>query len=292
MKKTMSLLLTLLLLFSFALFALGSGESEDETQGTGTADSGKGNLNKYDVQINGCRVSIDYEGAPIVIVSYTFKNVGYDDATSFALSVSDKAYQNGVELENCFSADESAGYDAEKQSTNIKKGASIEVEVAYKLQDTTSDVDVEAGELFSFDNKKVQKTFKLENVELPAQGNLGKYNAEIKSCRLATDYEGKPVVIVKYLFENVLDNDAVSFMWCVSDLVYQNGMELKTTYFLSDDAQYSSENIDKKIQKGTSIEVEVAYLLNDTTTDIEVKLTNLVSLNDKIVEKVLSIAAG
>ena len=292
MKKTISLLLTLVLLASFALFAMGSGESENETQGAGSAESVKGNLGQCDVQINSCRVAMDYEGNPVVIVQYTFKNVTNEDAISFSLAVSDKVYQNGIELEHCYSLDDSAEYSSENQSTNIKKGASLEVEAAYRLKDTTADVEVEVSALFSFDSKKVEKIFKLESVELPQQGNLGKYNVEIVSCRLATDYKGEPVVIVKYVFENVLDNDAVSFLWKISDKVYQNGVELEKAIMLSDEAEYSTENRDKEIQKGTSIELEVAYELNDTTSDIAVKLTTLISLDEKAVEKTLAIVAG
>ena len=291
MKKTISLLLTFLLLVSFVAFALGSSESSDENQGTGSASTDKGNLGDYDVQINSCRVSMDYEGNPIVIVKYTFKNVANDDAASFTLSVSDKVYQNGIELETCYSVDNSAEYSSENQSTNIKKGASIEVEVAYSLKDVSSDVDVEVEQLFSFDDKSVRKTFKLENVELPEQGNLGKYNVEIQGCRVAVDYEGKAVVIVKYIFENVLDSDAVSFTWTISDRVYQNGVELENAYFLEDDAQYDSNPQSTEIQKGKSIEVEVAYLLNDSTSDIEVKLTKLVSIDERAVEKTMAIVA-
>ena len=48
-----------------------------------------------------------------------------------------------------------------------------------------------------------------------AEENIGDYSVEIMSCRLAKDYSGKDVVIVKYLFKNVADDDAVS-KWCRS----------------------------------------------------------------------------
>ena len=42
---------------------------------------------------------------------------------------------------------------------DIKKGASLEVEVAYELNDSTTDVEVEVSELFSFSDKVIKKTF-------------------------------------------------------------------------------------------------------------------------------------
>ena len=44
--------------------------------------------------------------------------------------------------------------------------------------------------------------------------NLGNYNLVIDSCRIARDYEGEFIVIVKYIFSNNSD-DAASFMWSI-----------------------------------------------------------------------------
>ena len=291
MKKT-KWIIAVLLIAVFAVFALGSGESETDDQGNGNVSESAGNLGKYNVEINSCRVAQDYQGNPVVIIKYTFKNVSSENAASFAWSVSDKVYQNGVELQTCYSVDESAGYNSNNQSAEIKKDVSIELEVAYKLNDTTSDVQVEVEELISFDDRTVKKTFKLENVELPAMGNLGKYSVEIVSCRLATDYEGKPVVIVKYTFENVSDSKSASFAWSVNDKVYQNGIALEPAYVLDNSASYDSSMQSAEIQKGTKIEVEVAYELKNTTTEKEEEVSKLISTDEKTIKKTLAIAAN
>ena len=52
-------------------------------------------------------------------------------------------------------------YDSNNnQSKEIKPGVTIDVMVAYKLNDTTSPVEVEVGQFLSFDNTKITKTFK------------------------------------------------------------------------------------------------------------------------------------
>ena len=43
----------------------------------------------------------------------------------------------------------------------IKKGATLEVECAYELNDTTTDIEVEVTETFSFDDEIVTKTFSI-----------------------------------------------------------------------------------------------------------------------------------
>ncbi len=119
---------------------------------------------------------------------------------------------------------------------------------------------------------------------------LGEYSLVIDSCRLAKSYDDKPVVIVKYIFGNVSDDDAACFSFTMEDAVYQNGVGLNEAWILDDSANYSMDNQTKEIKKGATIEVEVAYELNDTTTDIEVEVSELISFNDSVITKTFSIA--
>ena len=109
-----------------------------------------------------------------------------------------------------------------------------------------------------------------------AKNNLGNYNVIIESCRLAMDYADEPVVIVKYKFTNN-DSDPACFSYTIEDSVYQNGVGLNHSYLVDDSADYSADNQTKEIKKGVSLYVEVAYELNDTTTDIEVEVSELIS---------------
>lgn len=149
----------------FALFAVGSGESETEDQGAGAADAQEqtvqGEIGKYSVVIDSCRLAENYSGEPVVIVKYIFTNVSDDNATSFMVAFDEEVYQNGVGLNGAYVLDDSANYNADNQTKDIKKGASLEVEVAYELNDTTTDIEVEVKELFSFNDKTITKTFSI-----------------------------------------------------------------------------------------------------------------------------------
>ena len=163
MKRT-KIIMAILLVAIFAVFALGSGESGTDNQGGGSADVNKNeqcNLGKYHVTIDSCRLAEDYEGKPVVIVKYIFKNVADDNATAFFLAISDHVYQNGIGLNEAYFLADNVDYNGYNYSKEIKKGASIEVEIAYELNDTTTDIEVEVEEVFSFDNKLVKKTFKI-----------------------------------------------------------------------------------------------------------------------------------
>ena len=120
-------------------------------------------------------------------------------------------------------------------------------------------------------------------------GNLGKYNVVIDSCRLSVDLTDKPIVIVKYIFTNVDDDDAASFMFSLSDNVFQDGIGLNKSYFVDSSENYSSDNQTKELKKGATLEVEVAYELNNTTSSIDVEVSELISFNDKKVTKTFAL---
>lgn len=164
MKKITSLILATIMVITFGFFALGSGESESTTtdQGTGKAETTDTdtNLGDYKVEIVSCRLAKDYEGKDIVIVKYNFTN-NADEAASFMFAFDENVYQNGVGLNECIFADESANYSMDNQTKEIKTGATLEVEVAYELNDATTDIEVEVKELIGFDDSVVTKTFSI-----------------------------------------------------------------------------------------------------------------------------------
>ena len=111
----------------------------------------------YGVTIDGCRVTEDYQGNPAAVVTYTFTN-NSDEATSPAVAVHAKAFQNGTELELAVVAD---AEESGKSMNEVKSGSSITYESAYELADM-SDLTVEVEELFSFSDELIaEQTFSL-----------------------------------------------------------------------------------------------------------------------------------
>ena len=168
MKRVWMGLLVVVLLLSFALFAMGSGSSDEDAsvdQGSGTVDTpteDPNTLGDYKVEIVSCRLAKDYGGKDVVIVKYNYTNVSNDTATSFMVAVDDNVYQNGVGLNRAIIIDDSVNYNSDDQMKEIKKGASLEVEIAYELNDTTTDIEVKVSELISFDDKVLKKIFSLK----------------------------------------------------------------------------------------------------------------------------------
>lgn len=129
----------------------------EEESAPAPADSGS--LGDYHVAILSARKAVDYEGKPALVVSYKFTNNAADNKM-FLSSVSGKAFQDGVQLETAIITGDD-GINAENQMKELKTGASIEVDVAYLLDNETSDVEVEVSELISFSDEKLVKTFNL-----------------------------------------------------------------------------------------------------------------------------------
>lgn len=181
MKKALAILLTVVLLLSFGFFALGSGSEDTDTpaqndtvpkvetpsvedpieEPTEAPTEDNTTLGDYKVEIKGFRLASDYEGKPVVIITYGFSNVSDDDSAAFLYSIDSAVYQNGVGLNEALFLNDNANYSLDNQTKELKMGASLDIEVAYELNDTTSDIEVEVKESFSFNDKILTKTFSI-----------------------------------------------------------------------------------------------------------------------------------
>lgn len=162
--KTKKVLLTFIVVIVFALFAMASGSTESTDQGHSDAvpaETNSSELGDYSVTIDSCRLASDWEGKPVVIVKYIYENVSSDTSTAFFMAFEENVYQNGVGLNESYFVGDDANYNSDNQTKELKKGASLEVEVAYELNDTSSDIEVEVSELFSWDDKVITKTFSI-----------------------------------------------------------------------------------------------------------------------------------
>ena len=166
MKKT-KLVLLLAICTLFVLFAVASGDDTSTTVDQGTDNNAiittedDTAIGDYSVEISDCRFAKDYEGNDVIIIKYIFSNISSEEPTAFWIAFDCLASQNGIGLNEAYVLEESANYDESNQNKEIKKGASLEVEVAYELNDTTTPVEIEVEELFSFDDKTLTKTFEI-----------------------------------------------------------------------------------------------------------------------------------
>lgn len=136
------------------------------------------NAGRYEVQLNGITVVSDYEGNPAVVIDYSFTN-NSEETTSASSALHFQVFQNGVELESAFVADEE--YDDGDGYKDIRPGASIDAKSVFSLDDTSSAIEVEVKDwaLSSDEEIIAYETFDLVDSDAkPAStGNSGDGNS-------------------------------------------------------------------------------------------------------------------
>lgn len=118
------------------------------------AENGK--LGNYACVVKGAELRTNWEGKDTVLITYDFTNNSSNPA-SFDIALDAKAYQDGVGLETTFLSDD----DTDILDVEIKPGVTKEVKKAYILRDTTTAVEIEIAETFSFSDDKIVTTVEL-----------------------------------------------------------------------------------------------------------------------------------
>lgn len=138
--------------------AAGTDAAGQTTKAAVAASNSENNVGKYKVELKNSRITKDYEGKKILVVTYNFKN-NDSEAKSFDVAVEAKAYQNGVELGDVWSSYGIDGYSFDEQHKEVKPGVALDVQCAYELNDDATDVTIELSQWLS-DN--VQQTYTIK----------------------------------------------------------------------------------------------------------------------------------
>ena len=122
-------------------------------------------VTKADIEIDSYRLCQDADGKDVVIVKYLLKNEGSEPTSLFNESEI-CVYQNGVQLTECYDElPNECDYDLEDQMKYIKGGKTYDAEIAYFLENTDDDVEVEVLDYGLFDGKK-HKIFTIQQTNV------------------------------------------------------------------------------------------------------------------------------
>lgn len=162
MKKSV---LALVLVLSLALSACGSesegqpsGEPDSQnTEPADTTESSSATFDQIAVEIKDAHLTTDYEGNPAIVITYSWTN-NSDDANMAMVTTMGKAYQGGIGLETAIVMDD-PNYDSNLYSTSIQPGATLDVQQAYVLRDTTTPVQYELEQFLNMSDTKAVKEF-------------------------------------------------------------------------------------------------------------------------------------
>lgn len=118
---------------------------------------GSGDLGDYHVEIKSATLVKDYEDNPAILITYAWTN-NSEDTTSAMVTIMQKAFQDGVELETAILFDVE-GYDPESSMKDVRPGTTIDVQSAFVLTSETSTVEFEITEFMSFTDDMVSMDF-------------------------------------------------------------------------------------------------------------------------------------
>lgn len=193
--------------------------------------------------------------------------------------MADNNFEN--QTNNNVQAAVTAALDAEKKKKNKKKWIIIAVVavviiliavIASGGSDDSSSEDSNASAVTSAVSAESEEK---------ANDTVGDFKCVVKGAKLCKDWTGKDAVLITYEFTNNSDS-AVSFDVALDARAYQDGVGLETA-ILDEDTDY----LDVDIKPGVTKEVKKAYNLRDTSTEIEIEVSELISFSDdKIVTTV------
>lgn len=134
----------------------------------------------------------------------------------------------------------------------------------------------------------VQPTEPASAETLEEAGALGDYAVEIHDSELTKDYNGNPAIIISYSFTNNAE-DAISGMVALSNIAFQNGVQLDTAIITGRDIGTDQM---KDIKTGATIELQAAFLLTSDTAPVEFEVSELISFSSEKLGKIFEISEG
>ena len=114
---------------------------------------------KAPVTITNVSFGENYDGAKTIVIEYNWTNLS-DDSASFDLEFTDAVYQNGLECEKAYVADDTSN----DISAKIRPGASITFTQAYMIREENVDFEVEVTKWLFSDNICLNQTITYDSI--------------------------------------------------------------------------------------------------------------------------------
>lgn len=130
-------------------------DNDDNKPRISVSDSSQ-SVDKDCISVSSWYLDKDYSDNDVVVIEYSWTNTS-DKAASFSFSITDKAYQNGVELDSAFGCDSIDSGDTLKE---VQPGATQKVKSAFILDDT-SDVNIIVSE-FLWGDELINETIDID----------------------------------------------------------------------------------------------------------------------------------
>lgn len=153
MKRTKTNILCLLLaaLMLFSLTACGKGDKDDKT-----ADSNLIKLGDYEILYKDACIMEDAYGNDALVLTLDYTN-NSDETDSYLWSVTETATQNGemLDIAIVYTDYDILAMVTDDQMEDVEPGQTMQIQSAFVLQDTISEVEVEFEQVFGTKSGKI-----------------------------------------------------------------------------------------------------------------------------------------
>ena len=107
---------------------------------------------------------------------------------------------------------------------------------------------------------------------------IDEYSLLYKGGKIVKDYSGNDAVVLTLDFTNNSDFET-SYLWAITDMALQNDIQMeRASIFLdSESADMITDTQYDEVKPGETLEVNLAYVLIDMTTEIEVRFEDLMA---------------
>lgn len=279
-RKLLALALALVMLLGIAACDKGGSDTLIE-------------IGDHQAQYNGAWLTKDYEGNDAIVIPFTYTN-NSDEAASFVWSMFYTPTQGDTELEACAIFADEASFETLSQGVfeEVAPGGSVELALTYGLKNLTDPVVLKFSDLMDKETDELT----IDVTELEAKNPSGstgdpsentgnpstngpkasfkEYEVMLVASEITQDSEGRTTLVLTYDYTN-LDTGSNSFGWSVYDTGYQGGAELDTTDIYLEDGTSLRNTHYEEVAQNATLRVYEMYLLNDTTTAVEVQFTDL-----------------
>ena len=116
---------------------------------------GEGDLGDYHLEIKGAELDQNYDGESIIVSTYAWTN-NSDETKSAMTATYEKAFQNGIQLESAYFAE---NVDFSNNDKEVRPGNTLDIKKAFVLISDTAVVEFEITEWISFSDDMVAMDF-------------------------------------------------------------------------------------------------------------------------------------
>lgn len=160
------------------------------------------------------------------------------------------------------------------------------------LFNNVADTENKENQTTTQNSTEVKETTKKkveEKEETTTEDNTEKTEFEYKNMtvkylnhQIQTDSANQECLVVYYEFTNNSDENQ-TFDYCFDDKVFQNGVELESSYFHVNE---ESKNSGKEIKPGVTITVASSFVLTEDRSNVELEVSPFMSFDNKILMRV------